>query len=50
VLRHLTMKMDAAISTPSPMMREEKPRFAEAQPEAKAEAAAEAPVAQEAAA
>lgn len=50
VLRHLTMKMDAAISTPSPMMREEKPRFAEAQPEAKVEAAAEAPVAQEAAA
>jgi small subunit ribosomal protein S6 len=53
VLRHLTMKVDAAISTPSPMMREEKPRFAEAQqPEAKVEpvVVAEAPVAQEAAA
>ncbi len=40
VLRHLTMKMDAAISTPSPMMREEKSRSMEAQPEVKAEAPA----------
>jgi len=46
VLRHLTMKVDAAISTPSPMMREEKSRSMEAQPEVKAEA----PAVQEAAA
>jgi small subunit ribosomal protein S6 len=26
VLRHLTVSMDAAVTTPSPMMREERPR------------------------
>jgi hypothetical protein len=26
VLRHLTTRMDEAVTTPSPMMREEKPR------------------------
>lgn len=29
VLRHLTTKMDEAVTTPSPMMREEKPRSGE---------------------
>ncbi|MBS4098189.1 MAG: 30S ribosomal protein S6 [Sulfuricella sp.] len=43
VLRHLTMKMTAAMTTPSPMMREEKSRTVEAQPEAKVEVTAEAP-------
>lgn len=45
VLRHLTMKMTAAMTTPSPMMREEKSRTVEAQPEVKAEAPAPAPAA-----
>jgi small subunit ribosomal protein S6 len=30
ILRHLTIKMDGPITTPSPMMREEKPRSAAA--------------------
>ena len=46
VLRHLTVSMDAAVTTPSPMMREERARPAEdARP-----AAAAAPVATESAA
>jgi len=45
VLRYLTIKADAAVTTPSPMMREEKSRSFEAPSEAKVEA----PVAQEAA-
>jgi small subunit ribosomal protein S6 len=45
VLRHLTMKMDKAVSTPSPMMKDEKaksltPAPAPAAAEVKAEAAA----------
>jgi small subunit ribosomal protein S6 len=48
VLRHLTIKVKEAVTTPSPMMREDRTRFTEA-PVA-AEAAAEAPAAQEAAA
>jgi small subunit ribosomal protein S6 len=55
VLRHLTMKTDAAMTAPSPMMREEKSRSYEAPSEVKAAdvapaAIAEAPAAQEAAA
>jgi small subunit ribosomal protein S6 len=42
VLRHLTMKMTAAMTAPSPMMREEKSRNVEAAPEVKVEAAAPA--------
>ena len=46
VLRHLTVSMDEAVTTPSPMMREERARPAEdARP-----AAAAAPVATESAA
>jgi small subunit ribosomal protein S6 len=32
VLRHLTVSMDAAVTTPSPMMREERPRPADERP------------------
>ena len=42
VLRHLTVKMKAAITSPSPMMKEEKSKSLM---EGKAEAAAEAPAA-----
>ena len=42
VLRHLTIKMDEAVTTPSPMMKEEKSKSLM---EGKAEAAAEAPAA-----
>jgi small subunit ribosomal protein S6 len=50
VLRHLTIKVKEAVTTPSPMMREDRARPTEA-PEVKAaEASAEAPAAQEAAA
>ena len=28
ILRHLTIRMDGPVTTPSPMMREEKPRSA----------------------
>ena len=48
VLRHLTIKRDAAVTTPSPMMKEEKSRdmLEGAKPEAaKADAAAEQPAA-----
>ena len=51
VLRHLTIKMKAAVSTPSPMMKEEKSRSlnpnapAAAPPAAPADAAAETPAA-----
>jgi len=41
VLRHLTIKMKKAVTTPSPMMKEEKSRSL-TQPEAKAEAPAAA--------
>jgi small subunit ribosomal protein S6 len=51
VLRHLTMKETGAVTTPSPMMREAKPRTMDApQVPAKVEASAEAPAPQEAAA
>ena len=52
VLRHLTMKETGAVTTPSPMMREAKPRSMDApQTVAKIEEApAEAPAVQEAAA
>lgn len=42
VLRHLTIKRDEAVTTPSPMMKEEKSRdlLAGTKPEAAAEAAA----------
>jgi small subunit ribosomal protein S6 len=51
VLRHLTIKVKEAVTTPSPMMREDRARFAET-PVAPAavENPAEAPAAQEAAA
>ena len=42
VLRHLTVKMKAAVTSPSPMMKEEKSKSLM---EGKAEAAAEAPAA-----
>jgi small subunit ribosomal protein S6 len=51
VLRHLTIKVKEAVTTPSPMMREDRARFAETPVAPVAvEAAAEAPAAQEAAA
>ena len=40
VLRHLTIKVDKAVTAPSPMMKEEKAKSLTQQPEAKAEAAA----------
>ena len=46
VLRHLTIRTKEAVTTPSPMMKEDKARSVEAPAEAKAEA----PAAQEAAA
>lgn len=42
VLRHLTVKMNKAVTAPSPMMKEEKARSLTAQGEAKAEAPAAA--------
>ena len=45
VLRHLTIKRDAAVSTPSPMMKEEKSRDLLESGAAKAEPAAEQPAA-----
>jgi len=48
VLRHLTVSMEAAVTGPSPMMREEKPRAA-ATDEAKPAAAAAAASAESAA-
>jgi small subunit ribosomal protein S6 len=36
VLRHLTVKMDEAVTTPSPMMKEEKAKSLETETEAKA--------------
>ncbi len=51
VLRHLTIKVKEAVTTPSPMMREDRPRFTETPVAPVAvETPAEAPVAQEAAA
>jgi len=51
VLRHLTIKVKEAVTTPSPMMREDRTRFAEAPvAPAAAEVLAEAPAAQETAA
>jgi small subunit ribosomal protein S6 len=44
VLRHLTVSMDAAVTTPSPMMREERPRPSDDRP-APAPAAETAPAA-----
>jgi small subunit ribosomal protein S6 len=45
VLRHLTVKMDAAVSSPSPMMREEKSKsLIQASDEIKEVLAAEEPV------
>jgi small subunit ribosomal protein S6 len=45
VLRHLTVKMDAAVSSPSPMMREEKSKsLMQASDEIKEVLAAEEPV------
>jgi len=43
VLRHLTIKVKEAVTTPSPMMKEDRARFAEA-PVAPAVKAAETPV------
>lgn len=44
VLRHLTVKMNTAVSSPSPMMREEKSRsLTQAADELKAEPVAEEP-------
>ncbi len=40
VLRHLTIKMDKAVTVPSPMMKEEKARSVATATEAKPEAAA----------
>jgi len=45
VLRHLTIKRDAAVTTPSPMMKEEKSRDMLESGAAKAEPAAEQPAA-----
>lgn len=46
VLRHLTVKMDAAVSSPSPMMREEKSKsLTQAADEARVEAVVEVPAA-----
>jgi small subunit ribosomal protein S6 len=47
VLRHLVVQMDEAVTTPSPMMREEKARpvAAAAEPETREPAAAETPAA-----
>jgi small subunit ribosomal protein S6 len=47
VLRHLVVQMDEAVTTPSPMMREEKARpvAAPAEPEAREPGAAETPAA-----
>ncbi|MGH8754974.1 MAG: 30S ribosomal protein S6, partial [Burkholderiales bacterium] len=46
VLRHLTVKMDAAVSSPSAMMREEKSRsLTQAADEVKTESAVEEPAA-----
>ena len=51
VLRHLTIKVKEAVTTPSPMMREDRARFAETPVAPVAvETPAEAPAAQEAAA
>jgi small subunit ribosomal protein S6 len=43
VLRHLTVRMDAAVTTPSPMMKEDKARAVGEREEAKPAAAAPAP-------
>jgi small subunit ribosomal protein S6 len=46
VLRHLTVKMDAAVSSPSPMMREEKSKsLTQAADESRVEPVVEEPVA-----
>jgi small subunit ribosomal protein S6 len=45
VLRHLTVSMDAAVTTPSPMMREERPRTDDRPASASAPAAESAPAA-----
>jgi small subunit ribosomal protein S6 len=42
VLRHLTVSMDAAVTAPSPMMREERPRSADDRPASAPAPAAEA--------
>jgi small subunit ribosomal protein S6 len=42
VLRHLTVSMDAAVTAPSPMMREERPRPADERPASAPEATAPA--------
>ena len=48
VLRHLTIKVKEAVTTPSPMMREDRTRFTEAPAAKPAETPVEAPAAQEA--
>jgi small subunit ribosomal protein S6 len=50
VLRHLTVRMDAAVTTPSPMMKEDKSRAVGEREEAKPAAAAPAPAPAEGAA
>ncbi len=45
VLRHLIVSMDAAVTTPSPMMREERPRLSDDAPRAAAAPAADQPAA-----
>ena len=45
VLRHLTVRMDAAVTTPSPMMREEKAKPAGPRPDGAAPVAEAAPAA-----
>ena len=50
VLRHLTVRMDAAVTTPSPMMKEDKARAVGEREEAKPAAAAPAPAPAEGAA
>jgi len=50
VLRHLTVRMDAAVTTPSPMMKEDKARAVGEREEAKPAVAAPAPAPAEGAA
>jgi small subunit ribosomal protein S6 len=50
VLRHLTVKMTAAVTTPSPMMKDEKSRSLTSGPDETVKPAAPAPVAAEASA
>ena len=50
VLRHLIVSMDAAVTTPSPMMREERPRLPDDAPSPIAAPVAQQPAAQQPAA